>query len=118
MQGPLYRIVDLRRSPNEHVLVLAIHHAVADGWSLGVLIQDLFAAYVEVVMGSVEALPPVPQTYSAWGASRAGVLAAGNDRAARRLLENKTRRIRVEYGNRQSRRVRRFVGSPRFQPAG
>ena len=69
VQGPLYRIVDLRCSPNEHVLVLAIHHAIADGWSLGVLIQDLFAAYVEVAMGSVEALPPVPQTYSAWGAT-------------------------------------------------
>jgi hypothetical protein len=67
VQGPLYRIVDLRSSPNDHVLVLAIHHAVADGWSLGVLIQDLFAAYVEVVMGSGVALPAVPQTYSAWG---------------------------------------------------
>jgi hypothetical protein len=69
IQGPLYRIVDLRCSPNEHVLVLAIHHAVADGWSLGVLIQDLFSAYIEVVMGSAGALPPVPQTYSAWGAA-------------------------------------------------
>jgi hypothetical protein len=68
VQGPLYRAADLRCSPNEHVLVFAIHHAIADGWSLGVLVQDLFAAYIEVVMGSVEALPPVPQTYSAWGA--------------------------------------------------
>jgi len=23
-------------------LVFAIHHAIADGWSLGVLVQDLF----------------------------------------------------------------------------
>ncbi len=69
VQGPLYRIVDLRRATDDHVLVLAIHHAIADGWSLGVLIQDLFAAYIEVIMGSSEALPPVPQTYSAWGAS-------------------------------------------------
>jgi hypothetical protein len=67
VQGPLYRIVDLRCSPNDHVLVLAIHHAVADGWSLGILIQDLFAAYVEMVMGSAAPLPTVPQSYSAWG---------------------------------------------------
>jgi Condensation domain len=69
MQGPLYRATALRRAADEHVLVFSIHHAIADGWSLGVLVQDLFAAYVEVVMGSSDALPPVPQTYSAWGAT-------------------------------------------------
>jgi Condensation domain len=69
VQGPLYRVVDLRRATNHHVLVFAIHHAIADGWSLGVLVQDLFAAYVDAVMGSSEALPPVAQTYSAWGAA-------------------------------------------------
>src|SRR6476469_4216266 len=66
---PLYRGVNLCRAPNEHVLVFAIHHAIADGWSLGVLVEDLFAAYIEVVMGSSEALLPVPQTYTAWGAT-------------------------------------------------
>jgi hypothetical protein len=69
VQGPLYRVADLRRATNHHVLVFAIHHAIADGWSLGVLVQDLFAAYVDAVMGSSEALPPVAQTYSAWGAA-------------------------------------------------
>jgi hypothetical protein len=69
VQGPLYRAADLRRAANDHVLVFAIHHAIADGWSLGVLVQDLFAAYIEIVMGSSEPLPPVPQTYTAWGAT-------------------------------------------------
>ncbi len=69
VQGPLYRAADLRRETNHHLLVFAIHHAIADGWSLGVLVQDLFAAYIEVVMGPSEALPPVVQTYSAWGAA-------------------------------------------------
>ena len=69
VQGPLYRVVDLRRSPNDHVLVFAIHHAIADGWSLGVFVQELFAAYIQGMMGSAEALPPVPLPYTAWGAS-------------------------------------------------
>ncbi|HEY2799879.1 MAG TPA: condensation domain-containing protein [Chthoniobacterales bacterium] len=69
VQGPLYRAVDLRRAANHHVLVFAIHHAIADGWSLGVLVQDLFAAYLEVVLGSSKSLPPVPQSYSTWGAT-------------------------------------------------
>ena len=69
VQGPLYRVVDLRCAVDHHVLVFAIHHAIADGWSLGVLVQDLFAAYIEVVMGSSEPLPAVSQTYSSWGAT-------------------------------------------------
>ena len=69
VQGPLYRVVNLRRAPNEHMLVFAIHHAIADGWSLGVFVEELFAAYLQAITGSSEALPPVPQTYAAWGAA-------------------------------------------------
>jgi hypothetical protein len=69
MQGPLYRVVDLRRAADDHLLVFAIHHAIADGWSLGIFIEGLFAAYLQGVTGSSEALPPVPQTYAAWGAA-------------------------------------------------
>ena len=69
VQGPLYRVVDLRRSANDHLLVFAIHHAVADGWSLGVFVEGLFAAYIQAITGSSEPLPPVPQTYAAWGAA-------------------------------------------------
>jgi hypothetical protein len=69
VQGPLYRVVDLRRAADDHVLVLAIHHAIADGWSLGVFVQDLFAAYVLELMGSHEVLPPVPLSYTAWDAT-------------------------------------------------
>src|SRR4030095_8896182 len=68
VQGPLYRVVDLRRAANDHVLVFAIHHAIADGWSLGIFVPELFAAYLQGITASSEALPPVPQTYAAWGA--------------------------------------------------
>jgi hypothetical protein len=69
VQGALYRVVDLRRAANDHVLVFAIHHAIADGWSLGIFVKELFAAYLQGITGSSEALPPVPQTYAAWGAA-------------------------------------------------
>src|SRR6266481_9157989 len=41
MQRPLYRVEMLRRAANDHILVFSIHHAIADGWSLGVFVQDL-----------------------------------------------------------------------------
>lgn len=69
LQGPLYRAVALRRAADDHVLVFAIHHAVADGWTLGVFVQDLCTAYVQGLMSPREALPPVPLTYAAWGAA-------------------------------------------------
>src|ERR1700730_12535311 len=69
VRGPLYRVEVLRRSADEHVLVFAIHHAIADGWTLGVFVQDLCMAYVQGLMGLHEGLPPVPLTYAAWGAA-------------------------------------------------
>jgi hypothetical protein len=69
VQGPLYRVVDLRRAADDHVLVFAIHHAVADGWSLGVFVQELFAAYIQALAGVNEPLPSVPLAYTAWGAT-------------------------------------------------
>ncbi|MCE9519800.1 MAG: condensation domain protein [Verrucomicrobia bacterium] len=80
MQGPLHRVDMLRRGTNDHVLAFSIHHAIADGWSLGVFVQDLCTAYVMGLkgirkavavglMGMQNTLPPVPQTYTEWAAA-------------------------------------------------
>ena len=69
VQGPLYRAEVFRRAADDHVLVFAIHHAIADGWTLGVFVQDLFAAYVLGLRGGAAGLPPVPLSYSGWGAA-------------------------------------------------
>src|SRR4051812_39459324 len=73
VQGPIHRVDMLRRAANDHVLAFSIHHSVADGWSLGVFVQDLCTAYVmglsglkkavaAGVMGVPTKLEPVPQT--------------------------------------------------------
>ncbi|MEM8962730.1 MAG: amino acid adenylation domain-containing protein, partial [Acidobacteriota bacterium] len=43
--GPLLRGRLFRVAEDDHVLVLTVHHIVADGWSLSVLIQELVAFY-------------------------------------------------------------------------
>jgi hypothetical protein len=68
VQGPLYRAEMFRRAADEHVLVFAIHHAIADGWSLGVFVQDLCLAYLQRLLGLHDGLQPLPLTYSGWGA--------------------------------------------------
>ncbi|GIH80210.1 non-ribosomal peptide synthetase [Planobispora longispora] len=43
--GPLMRSELLRLGPERHVWLLTVHHAVCDGWSLGVLLEEIGAAY-------------------------------------------------------------------------
>src|SRR2546423_1275311 len=69
LQGPLYRVDVLRRAPDDQMLVFAIHHAIADGWTLGVFVQDLGAAYLQQRSGAPNGLPSVPTSYSSWGAA-------------------------------------------------
>jgi len=61
----------LQRGADDYVLAYAIHHAIADGWTLGIFVQELGGAYVQALMGVRDpaALEPVPLTYSAWGAA-------------------------------------------------
>ncbi len=63
----------MRVNEREHVLLLAIHHLVIDGWSTPLLLRDLLAAY-----RLDAALPPLPVQYPAVVAA----LAARNHGAA------------------------------------
>jgi Condensation domain len=75
LQGPLYRAELMRRAADDHVLAFAIHHAIADGWTLGIFIRDLCHAYIQRLfgiqrlLGMREALAPIALTYTAWGAA-------------------------------------------------
>src|ERR1700674_625557 len=69
VQGPLYRAEVFRRAADDHVLVVAIHHAIADGWTLGVFFQNLVAAYIDGIRGVRAGHPPVPFSYTEWGAA-------------------------------------------------
>jgi amino acid adenylation domain-containing protein len=43
--GPLIRARLIRFAETDHVLLLTMHHIVADGWSIGVFLRDLGACY-------------------------------------------------------------------------
>ncbi|MEU7187877.1 non-ribosomal peptide synthase/polyketide synthase [Streptomyces sp. NPDC045369] len=50
--------------PEEHVLVLVLHHIAADGWSLGPLWRDLAHAYAARRAGRPPTLPHLPVQYA------------------------------------------------------
>ena len=61
--GPLLRGRLLQLADREHALLLTMHHAIADGWSLGVLGRDLGALYGAMRQGEADPLPPLPIQY-------------------------------------------------------
>ncbi|MCM2389610.1 non-ribosomal peptide synthetase/MFS transporter [Streptomyces albipurpureus] len=50
-QGPLLRAALLRLDVEDHVLVICQHHLVGDGWSAGVLLDELLGGYQELAAG-------------------------------------------------------------------
>jgi hypothetical protein len=51
INGPLFRFRLLKLNKTEHRIILTFHHLVCDGWSLGILMQDLGHLY-SLLMGS------------------------------------------------------------------
>ncbi|MFL6234239.1 MAG: condensation domain-containing protein, partial [Thermoanaerobaculia bacterium] len=67
-RGPLARATLLRSMTEsggeEHVLLLTLHHVVADGWSMGVLIGEIAALYPAFLRGEPSPLPVLPLQYA------------------------------------------------------
>ncbi|HEX7239088.1 MAG TPA: condensation domain-containing protein, partial [Longimicrobiaceae bacterium] len=74
-RGPLLRARLLRLGEDEHVLVLAVHHIVSDGWSMGVLTRELSALYGAFGRGEGSPLPPLPVQYADYAVWQRGWLA-------------------------------------------
>ncbi len=68
-RDPLLRVGVLHRGPDEHRVVVALHHIVADFWSLGVLLGELSVLYGGAGASgetgpAPELLPPLRSTYA------------------------------------------------------
>ncbi|WP_229373694.1 condensation domain-containing protein, partial [Umezawaea beigongshangensis] len=50
--GPLFRARVVRVADDEHLLLVSLHHAIADGWSLTVLLREITTVYRALVDGA------------------------------------------------------------------
>ncbi|KYF66721.1 non-ribosomal peptide synthetase [Sorangium cellulosum] len=90
-RGPLLRVTAIRLRDDELVLVVVVHHIVADGWTMNVLVAELAELYAAARAGRPPALRPLPVQYAdfaVWqrrwiqGATREALLGAWRERLA------------------------------------
>jgi hypothetical protein len=63
-RGPLLRGRLLRLREAEYLFAFNVHHIVFDGWSAGVLLNELTAHYADFVAGRPSSLPEPPIQYA------------------------------------------------------
>ncbi|HLX85045.1 MAG TPA: condensation domain-containing protein, partial [Terriglobales bacterium] len=63
-QGPLFRVLLVRMDQDQHLLVLAMHHIITDGWSISILFRELARSYEAFVNGQQPQLPELPLQYA------------------------------------------------------
>jgi amino acid adenylation domain-containing protein len=63
--GPLLRATWVSVAPSRHALLLTLHHSIVDGHSLGVILEEISAAYAARLTGRPADLPQ-PIQYSAF----------------------------------------------------
>src|ERR1051326_4400611 len=65
-RGPMWRARLLALGPQEHVVVLVVHHLVFDGWSRGVLTREVGLLYNAYLKAEKPPLPELPMQYGAY----------------------------------------------------
>jgi amino acid adenylation domain-containing protein len=67
-RGPFLRVLLIRLGDSHHLLVMTLHHIVVDGWSVGILWDELSSLYAARAAGSSlePASPGQYADYAAW----------------------------------------------------
>ncbi len=69
LQGPMLRASMIRLGADDNVVLLSMHHIVADGWSSGLLVREIAALYEAFSNDRPSPLPELPIQYpdfAAW----------------------------------------------------
>ncbi|WP_085725029.1 non-ribosomal peptide synthetase [Pseudomonas sp. R37(2017)] len=76
-QGPLLWVTLVRLADEDHQLLVTLHHIIADGWSLNVLIDEFSRLYAAASQGQQALLAPLPTQYADYASWQRQWLAQG-----------------------------------------
>ena len=76
-KGPLLWVTLVRLDDDDHQLLVTMHHIIADGWSLNVLIDEFSRLYAAASQGQKATLPALPTQYADYGSWQRQWLAQG-----------------------------------------
>ncbi|CRK58226.1 Siderophore biosynthesis non-ribosomal peptide synthetase modules @ Bacillibactin synthetase component F [Alloactinosynnema sp. L-07] len=79
LAAPQLRVTLFATAPQEHVLLVVVHHIAADGWSMGPLLRDLGTAYQARVAGHGPGWAPLPVQYADYTLWQRRLLGDAND---------------------------------------
>lgn len=77
IHGPLLRITLARLDEQDHQLWVTLHHIIADGWSLNLLLEEFSRLYGAALDGQAAPLAPLPLRYADYGQWQRQWLAQG-----------------------------------------
>ena len=98
-RGPLLRATLLPTSGERSTLLVSVHHIVSDGWSRGLLLDELGRLYRAFIAGRRSPLPPLPIQYADFAAWQQQALTPEHLRPQirfwRRLLSGAPQRLEL-----------------------
>jgi acyl carrier protein len=103
-RGPLVRAALLKLSAEEHVVLLTMHHIVADGWSMNVLMEEVTRLYGDFSRGAQSRLAELPLQYVDYAAWQ------------RRWLQGEALRAELAYWKEQLADLPEALGVPADGP--
>jgi amino acid adenylation domain-containing protein len=68
-RGPLVKVSLARLNPEDHVLMMCMHHAITDRWSFDIFEREISRVYVALRDGGEVGFPPLPiqfADFAAW----------------------------------------------------
>lgn len=65
VQGPLLKVGLIKLNELEHQLIITAHHIICDGWSIGMMLQELSSLYSAKLLNTTPSLPK-PESFVAF----------------------------------------------------
>jgi len=87
--GPLFRSVLVRIDNDRHLLIINMHHAVSDGWSLGIIAKELENGYKAIISDTEMGLPALELQYADYAIWQNDLIESGEIRRQTEYWEAK-----------------------------